>query len=136
MGQRVELLPREAATFLTFSGRRRARTGLRQLQDSYVQLYRSTRVFRAYSPTLILGLVQTEGYAAALLSANARLLNIPDDGAEAAAACVERSLVDDVERIPDARPSSRAGPTRGGCGRPSAIRSAWAGPPTVSWCGT
>ncbi|MFD9541400.1 helix-turn-helix domain-containing protein [Streptomyces sp. NPDC060022] len=83
---------RHAETLYT-EWRRRARTGLRQLQDSYVQLYRSTRVFRVYSPTLIPGLVQTEGYAAALLSANARLLNIPDDGAEAAAARVERSRV-------------------------------------------
>ncbi|MFC9943353.1 helix-turn-helix domain-containing protein [Streptomyces pratensis] len=73
--------------------RRRVRTGLRQLQDSYVQLFRSTQVFRVYSPTLIPGLVQTEGYAAALLSANARLLGVPDDGAEAAAARVERSQV-------------------------------------------
>lgn len=73
--------------------RRRVRTGLRQLQDSYVQLYRSTRVFRVYSPTLVPGLVQTVGYASALLSTNARLLDIPDDGAEAAAARVERSQV-------------------------------------------
>ncbi|MET9535425.1 helix-turn-helix transcriptional regulator [Streptomyces sp. NPDC006649] len=73
--------------------RRRARTGLRQLQDSYVQLYRSTRTFRVYSPTLLPGLLQTEGYARALLSANARFLDVPDDGAEAAAARLERSQI-------------------------------------------
>lgn len=73
--------------------RRRVRTGLRQLQDSYVQLFQSTSLFRIYSPTLVPGLLQTEGYARALLSANARLLDVPDDAAEAAAARLERSQV-------------------------------------------
>lgn len=81
---------RHAETLYT-EWRRRVRTGLRQLQGSYVQLYRSTRVFRVYSPTLVPGLVQTVGYAGALLSTNARLLDVPDDGPEAAAARVERS---------------------------------------------
>lgn len=83
---------RHAETLYT-EWRRRARTGLRQLQDSYVQLYRSTRVFRVYSPTVVPGLVQTVGYASALLSLNARLLDVPDDGADAAAARVKRSEV-------------------------------------------
>ncbi|MFI7240123.1 helix-turn-helix domain-containing protein [Streptomyces cyaneofuscatus] len=83
---------RHAETLYT-EWRRRVRTGLRQLQDSYVQLYRSTRVFRVYSPTLVPGLIQTEGYASALLSTNARLLDVPDDGPEAAAARVERSRI-------------------------------------------
>ncbi|MBA4864055.1 helix-turn-helix domain-containing protein [Streptomyces sp. PSKA54] len=73
--------------------RRKVRAGLRHLQDSYVQLYRSTSLFRVYSPTLVPGLLQTEGYARALLSANARLLDIPDDAAQAAAARLERSKV-------------------------------------------
>ncbi|MER5183285.1 helix-turn-helix transcriptional regulator [Streptomyces sp. NPDC002896] len=73
--------------------RRKVRAGLRHLQDSYVQLYRSTSLFRVYSPTLVPGLLQTEGYARALLSANARLLDIPDDAAQAAAARMERSKV-------------------------------------------
>ncbi len=83
---------RHAETLYT-EWRRRVRTGLRQLQESYLELYRSTRVFRVYSPTLVPGLVQTEGYAAALLSTNARLLEVPDDGPEAAAARVERSRI-------------------------------------------
>ncbi|MGQ4387866.1 helix-turn-helix domain-containing protein [Streptomyces sp. SAS_270] len=72
---------------------RRVRQGLRQLQDSYVKLYRSTRLFRVYSPTLIPGLVQTEGYARALLGANAQLLDVPNDAEEAAAARLERSQI-------------------------------------------
>ncbi|MFI1842443.1 helix-turn-helix domain-containing protein [Streptomyces microflavus] len=83
---------RHAETLYT-EWRRRVRTGLRQLQESYVELYRSTGVFRVYSPTLVPGLVQTEGYASALLSTNARLLDVPDDGPEAAVARVERSRI-------------------------------------------
>ncbi|WP_055698462.1 helix-turn-helix domain-containing protein [Streptomyces silaceus] len=73
--------------------RRRTRMGLRRLQESYVQLYRSTGVFRVYSPTLVPGLLQTEGYSRALLSGNARLLDIPDDSGEAAAARLRRSKI-------------------------------------------
>jgi transcriptional regulator with XRE-family HTH domain len=73
--------------------RQRVRSGLRKLQDSYVELYRSTDLLRVYSPVLVPGLLQTEGYARALLSANARLLGVPDDAAEAAAARLERSQV-------------------------------------------
>ncbi|RLV67403.1 DNA-binding protein [Streptomyces sp. CBMAI 2042] len=83
---------RHAETLYT-EWRRRVRTGLRHLQESYVELYRSTAVFRVYSPTLVPGLVQTEGYASALLSTNARLLDVPDDGPEAAVARVERSRI-------------------------------------------
>ncbi|AVH59717.1 MULTISPECIES: helix-turn-helix domain-containing protein [Streptomyces] len=73
--------------------RRKVRAGLKRLQGSYVQLYRSTDLFRIYSPTLVPGLLQTEGYARALLSANARLLDLPDDAEEAAAARLERSQI-------------------------------------------
>lgn len=73
--------------------KRQAGAGLKRLQDSYVQLYRSTTLFRVYSTTLVPGLLQTEGYARALLSANARFLDVTDDGAEAAAARMERSQI-------------------------------------------
>lgn len=72
---------------------RRVRAGLRQLQDSYVELYQATSLFRVYSPTLVPGLLQTAGYARALLSANARILDVPDDGEQAAAARLERSQI-------------------------------------------
>ncbi|GHH82189.1 helix-turn-helix domain-containing protein [Streptomyces capitiformicae] len=73
--------------------RRKVRAGLKRLQDSYVELYQSTELFRIYSPTLVPGLLQTEGYARALLSANAQMLDAPDDAEEAAAARLERSQV-------------------------------------------
>ncbi|GAA1356254.1 helix-turn-helix domain-containing protein [Streptomyces beijiangensis] len=72
---------------------RTVRSGLRRLQDSYVEMFQSTNLFRVYSPTLVPGLLQTEGYARAVLSANARLLGIPDDAEEAAEARLERSKV-------------------------------------------
>ncbi|GGV80525.1 helix-turn-helix domain-containing protein [Streptomyces thermoviolaceus] len=73
--------------------RRKVRAGLKKLQDSYVDLFQSTELFRIYSPTLVPGLLQTEGYARAVLSATAVLHEIPDDAEEAAAARVQRSQI-------------------------------------------
>ncbi|WP_267243900.1 helix-turn-helix domain-containing protein [Streptomyces sp. PR69] len=73
--------------------RQRVRTGLRKLQDSYTELYKATKLLRVYSPVLVPGLLQTEGYARALLSANARLLGVPDDAVEAAEARLRRSQI-------------------------------------------
>lgn len=68
-------------------------SGLKQLQDSWVEFFHHTQLFRIYSSTLVPGLLQTEGYAAALLSSIADFREIPNDGAEAAASRGERSLV-------------------------------------------
>jgi transcriptional regulator with XRE-family HTH domain len=73
--------------------RRKLRAGLAQLQQSYVPLFKSTRVFRVYSPTLVPGLLQTEGYAAGLLSTITDFRDIPDDVAAAVAARLERSRI-------------------------------------------
>ncbi|MEU0084882.1 helix-turn-helix transcriptional regulator [Streptomyces sp. NPDC006274] len=74
--------------------RHQVRSGLKQLQDSYVQFFRETRLFRVYSSTMVPGLLQTEGYASALLSRIAEFRDVPvNDGAEAAAARVERSRI-------------------------------------------
>lgn len=74
--------------------RHQVRRGMKQLQDSVVQFFHDTRLFRVYSSTMVPGLLQTEGYAAALLSNIARFRGIPvDDGAEAAHARVERSRI-------------------------------------------
>ncbi len=93
-GQAADLIAqsRDAESLYT-EWRRRVRAGLRQLQDSYVALYQATETFRVYSPTLVPGLLQTEGYARALLSKNARFLDVPDDGPSAAAARLERSRI-------------------------------------------
>ncbi|GHC60820.1 helix-turn-helix domain-containing protein [Streptomyces flavofungini] len=74
--------------------RHQVRRGMKQLQDSMVQFFHDTQLFRIYSSTMVPGLLQTEGYAAALLSRIADFRGIPfNDGAEAAAARVERSRV-------------------------------------------
>ncbi|MGP4084189.1 helix-turn-helix domain-containing protein [Streptomyces sp. KR55] len=71
--------------------RRTVRAGLKRLQNSYLDLYRSTELFRIYSPTLVPGLLQTEGYARGVLSGVAELMDIPNDADQAAAARIERS---------------------------------------------
>ncbi|MBO7937472.1 helix-turn-helix transcriptional regulator [Streptomyces antibioticus] len=73
--------------------RRQVRTGLRRLQNSYVDLYRATSLFRIYSPTLVPGVLQTEGYARGILSGVAELYEAPNDVDEAAAARMERSKI-------------------------------------------
>ncbi|MGY5129261.1 DUF5753 domain-containing protein [Streptomyces nigrescens] len=74
--------------------------GLKPLQNSLVQLFQQTRLFRIYSSTLMPGLLQTEGYAAAVLRTVAEFEELPfDDSAEAARARVERSrVIHDPER--------------------------------------
>jgi transcriptional regulator with XRE-family HTH domain len=73
--------------------RRQVRAGLKRLQDSYTELFRATELFRIYSPTLVPGLLQTEGYARAVLSSVAELLDVPNDADQAAAARMERSKI-------------------------------------------
>lgn len=74
--------------------RQQMRRGLRQLQDSAVRLFRQTTLFRVYSCSLVPGLLQTEGYAAAILRTSARFQELPvDDSADAARARVERSRI-------------------------------------------
>ncbi|QES07561.1 XRE family transcriptional regulator [Streptomyces venezuelae] len=93
-GQAADLVARSRDVETMYQEwRKRARTGLRQLQSSYVALFQATRLFRVYSPTAVPGLLQTEGYTRTLLSGNARLLGIPDDSTEAAAARADRSRI-------------------------------------------
>ncbi|MFK4104517.1 helix-turn-helix domain-containing protein [Streptomyces sp. NPDC019531] len=74
--------------------RHRVRSGLKQLQDSAVQFFHETQLFRVYSSSLIPGLLQTEGYAAGVLGISAAFRELPlDDSAEAARARVDRSRV-------------------------------------------
>ncbi|MGW1000733.1 helix-turn-helix domain-containing protein [Streptomyces sp. NPDC002520] len=73
--------------------RRKVRTGLKQLQNSYVPLFKATKLFRVYSPTMVPGLLQTEGYARGLMTSITRFRDIPDDVADAVAARLERSRI-------------------------------------------
>ncbi|MGW4728077.1 helix-turn-helix domain-containing protein [Streptomyces shenzhenensis] len=74
--------------------RQQVRGGLRQLQDGLVKFYRETEQFRIYSSTVVPGLLQTEGYAIAVLRIAARFHDLPtDDSAEAARARLSRARV-------------------------------------------
>ncbi|MCP3819351.1 helix-turn-helix transcriptional regulator [Streptomyces sp. A3M-1-3] len=73
--------------------RRLQRTGLRRLQESYVPLFQRTRVFRIYCSNVVPGLLQTDGYARALLGSIAAFREAPDDVSDAVAARLERSRV-------------------------------------------
>lgn len=74
--------------------RHQVRSGLKQLQDSAVQFFHETQLFRVYSSSLVPGLLQTEGYAAGVLGISAQFRDLPvDDSAEAARARVDRSRV-------------------------------------------
>ncbi|MEV5486057.1 MULTISPECIES: helix-turn-helix domain-containing protein [Streptomyces] len=74
--------------------RHQLRNGLKQLQSNSVQFFRETQLFRVYSSTLVPGLLQSEGYASAVLRSVAAFRELPfDDSAEAARARVERSRI-------------------------------------------
>ncbi|WP_030374661.1 helix-turn-helix domain-containing protein [Streptomyces rimosus] len=69
------------------------RHGMRRAQEEVIPLYENTRHFRVYCSNVIPGMLQTEAYAAALLSTIAAFQETPDDSASAAASRVERSQV-------------------------------------------
>ncbi len=73
--------------------RRRMRTGMRRIQESYLPLYERTRQFRIYEPGTLPGLFQTEAYAAARLARVIEFSGIPDDLDEAVAARLARQRV-------------------------------------------
>jgi transcriptional regulator with XRE-family HTH domain len=72
---------------------RMERTGLRRAQEARLPLYERTRWFRAYSPTLFPGLLQTYGYTEDVLRAVQRRRVAVDDVADAVAARMERQSV-------------------------------------------
>ncbi|MEU9795459.1 helix-turn-helix transcriptional regulator [Streptomyces sparsogenes] len=74
--------------------RDQVRAGLRHIQESRVQAFQATEVFRMYSSSLVPGLLQTEGYARAVLAIAASVHDLPTDDSEAAArARIERSRI-------------------------------------------
>ncbi|MGW7550305.1 helix-turn-helix domain-containing protein [Streptomyces rimosus] len=69
------------------------RHGMRRAQEEVIPLYENTRHFRVFCSNVIPGMLQTEAYAAALLSTIATFQETPDDSVSAAASRVERSQV-------------------------------------------
>ncbi|MEU7042180.1 helix-turn-helix transcriptional regulator [Streptomyces varsoviensis] len=76
------------------SWRRMERAGLRRAQEDRLPLYERTRRFRAYSPGLFPGLLQTFGYTEDVLrGVRRRRRMVTDDVADAVAARMERQHV-------------------------------------------
>ncbi|MFE0255378.1 helix-turn-helix domain-containing protein [Streptomyces sp. NPDC059010] len=73
--------------------RRLQRSGLRHLQESVVDLYQQTKMFRVYVSDVIPGFLQTTGYATALLSSIAEFRGTPDDVTDAVTARMRRNAV-------------------------------------------
>ncbi|WP_406326686.1 Scr1 family TA system antitoxin-like transcriptional regulator [Streptomyces sp. NBC_01617] len=73
--------------------KRLQRTGMRQLQESYVPLFERTKTFRIYCSNVVPGLLQTPAYATALLREITSFRRTPDDVTEAVAARVDRARV-------------------------------------------
>lgn len=69
------------------------RHGMRRAQEDVIPLYEQTRHFRVYCSNVVPGMLQTEAYAAALLSTIAAFQGTPDDSPTAAASRIERSRV-------------------------------------------
>jgi hypothetical protein len=74
--------------------KRLQRTGLRRLQESGATLYQRTRLFRVYCSDAVPGLLQTPGYATALLSSIAAFRGTPDDVSEAVTVRMKPSEID------------------------------------------
>jgi transcriptional regulator with XRE-family HTH domain len=70
--------------------RRRQRTGLKQVQESYVPLWERTTRFRIYEPAVVPGLFQTGGYMTAVMQTIIAFNRIPDDLADAVQARLDR----------------------------------------------
>jgi hypothetical protein len=70
--------------------RRMERSGLRVAQEQILPLYERTHAFRAYSPSLIPGMIQTPAYLSAVLRAIQQRRGLIDDVEEAVAIRMER----------------------------------------------
>jgi transcriptional regulator with XRE-family HTH domain len=69
------------------------RGGLRRLQESYVPLFERTRLMRVYCSVLVPGLLQTPGYATAVLTAIVEQSGGANDVAQAVPARMARARV-------------------------------------------
>ncbi|APE37156.1 hypothetical protein BOX37_28130 [Nocardia mangyaensis] len=73
-------------------------TGLATLQHSLKDIESGVTRQRAWNPELVIGLVQTEDYARAVLAACIGVLGVPDDLDEVVAARMQRQLI--LDRVP------------------------------------
>jgi transcriptional regulator with XRE-family HTH domain len=93
-GQAVDLIAASRAADSAYMEWRRVnRTGLRHVQEARRSLYERTSAFKVYVSTVMPGLLQTPGYAGALMSAISAFREIPDDVGEAVKARMSRNRI-------------------------------------------
>jgi transcriptional regulator with XRE-family HTH domain len=93
-GQAIDLIAASrAADSAYIEWRRLNRTGMRHLQENKRPLYERTALFKVYCSTVVPGLVQTPGYATALLSSISAFRETPNDVEDAVAARMSRNHV-------------------------------------------
>ncbi|BAJ30095.1 hypothetical protein KSE_43105 [Kitasatospora setae KM-6054] len=69
------------------------RNGMRRAQEEVVPLWERTRQFRVYASNVVPGMLQTPGYATALMASITEFQGTPDDVAEAVEARMARAHV-------------------------------------------
>jgi len=67
--------------------------GTRRRQQASAAVYDRARLFRIYEPSVVPGLLQTRGYAVAVLSVFTEFVRVPDDAEQGAAARLDRQRV-------------------------------------------
>lgn len=82
-------------TYVSWYGQ--TRTGLAQLQRSLIDIEAGVARQRAWNPELVIGLVQTEDYARAVLSACIEVQGVPNDVEDTVTARMQRQLILDRE---------------------------------------
>ena len=92
--QAVDLIAASRAADSAYMEWRRVnRTGLRHVQEARRPLYERTTAFKVYCSTVMPGLVQTPGYAAALMTAITSFRETPDDVDDAVKARMNRNRI-------------------------------------------
>lgn len=90
----VDLIAASRAADSAYTEWRRVnRTGLRHVQEARRPLYECTTAFKIYVSTVMPGLVQTPGYARALMSAITAFRETPDDVEDAVTARMNRNRI-------------------------------------------
>jgi transcriptional regulator with XRE-family HTH domain len=93
-GQAVDLIAASRAADSAYMEWRRVnRTGLRHVQDVRRSLYQRTGIFKIYCSTVVPGMLQTPGYAQALMSAITVFRETPDDVEDAVKARMNRNRI-------------------------------------------
>ena len=93
-GQAADLIAASrAADSMYTEWRRLHRTGVRRAQESRVPLYERTALFRVYCSGVVPGLLQTRGYAHALLAGITAFRGIPDEVDAAVDARMRRNRI-------------------------------------------